>query len=82
MGLENLSEFKGKITFWGEVDRQNILPDYEREEVEKTVLKIYDTLYDNGGIIGQCEFGPGAKADNVYAVFDTWSKIMNKNIAR
>lgn len=25
MGMEKLSQFKGKITFWGEIDRQNIL---------------------------------------------------------
>ena len=80
MGLENLRQFKGKITFWGEVDRQNILPNFMKEEVEETVFKIYDMFYDNGGIIGQCEFGPGAKPDNVYAVFETWSKIIGKNL--
>ena len=26
MGVENLKQYKGKITFWGEIDRQNLLP--------------------------------------------------------
>ncbi len=77
MGLQNLSLFKGQITFWGEVDRQNILPNFSEKEVEGAVLEIYDTLYADGGIIGQCEFGPGAKPQNVYTVFDTWRKVLS-----
>ena len=33
-------------------------------------------MYANGGVIGQCEFGPGAKPQNVYAVFETWKKCL------
>ena len=41
-------------------------------------MEIFDELYSNGGIIGQCEFGPGAKPENVYTVFETWKKILKK----
>jgi len=77
MGLNNLTKFKGQITFWGEVDRQNILPNYSRRDIANVVREIYNKLYINGGIIGQCEFGPGAKPENVFAVFDEWKKYFS-----
>jgi len=76
MQIENLKQFKGQITFWGEVDRQNILPNFSVDEIENVVGDIFNELYSDGGIIGQCEFGPGAKPENVYTVFDTWKKIL------
>ena len=75
--LNNLNQFKGQITFWGEIDRQNMLPNFNKEEIENVVREIYDELYSNGGIIGQLEFGPGAKPENVYAAFEMWKKIKN-----
>ena len=73
MGVEELGQrFKGKITFWGEIDRQHILPHGSTEEVENAVRLVQNKLYANGGVIAQCEFGPGAKPENVYAVFKTW----------
>lgn len=68
------SKFKGKITFWGEIDRQHILPNATRDEVAQAVQLVRSSLYRNGGVIAQCEFGPGAKPENVYAVFETWNK--------
>lgn len=79
MGLNNLNELKGEITFWGEIDRQHMLPNFSVKEIENGVEEVYQELYADGGIIGQCEFGPGAKPENVYTVFDTWQKILNKN---
>ena len=76
IGVEKLSQFKGKITFWGEIDRQWILPAGTLEEVRAAVHSVYNTLWDNGGCIGQCEFGPGAKAENVREVFATWNDVM------
>jgi len=74
MQINNLSKFKGQITFWGEIDRQNILPNFSKEEIANVISEVYNELYFNGGIIGQCEFGPGAKPENVYTVFDEWKK--------
>lgn len=78
MRLNNLNQFKGQITFWGEIDRQNILPNFNKEEIENVVKEIYNELYSHGGIIGQLEFGPGAKPENVYAAFKMWEKILKK----
>jgi len=73
MGIETVGErFGGRITFWGEVDRQRLLPYGTREEVFETVRRMNALLYRNGGVIAQCEFGPGANPDNVLAVFEAW----------
>ncbi len=74
IGVENLAEFKGKITFWGEIDRQHLLPYGTLSDIENAVNLVRDTLWDNGGCIAQCEFGAGAKPENVRRVFETWAK--------
>jgi len=75
MGIENLAQFKGKITFWGEICRQNILPHGTVQDVEKAVQKVFDTLWDDGRCIAQCEYGAGARPENVYAVYETWDRL-------
>ncbi len=35
MGVDKLEQFKGKITFWGEIDRQHLLVDASPEEVKR-----------------------------------------------
>jgi uroporphyrinogen decarboxylase len=79
MNIEELGEkFRGKITFWGEVDRQRILPNGDKSDIEAAVNLIYNNLYQNGGIIGQCEFGPAAKPENIFHVFESWDNVFNK----
>ena len=64
MGLNDLGErFRGKLTFWGEIDRQHLLPRGSRRDIELAVRDVYENLYQDGGIIAQCEFGPGAKPE-------------------
>jgi len=76
MGVENLGkQFKGEITFWGEIDRQYILSYGTPDDVINAVKKVKECLYQDGGIIAQCEFGPGAKPENVYLVFKTWDNL-------
>ncbi|MDZ7291835.1 MAG: methyltransferase [candidate division KSB1 bacterium] len=76
MGVEKLGErFKGRITFWGEIDRQYLLPYGTTAEIINAVKRVKEALYEKGGVIAQCEFGPGAKPENVYLVFETWNKI-------
>ncbi len=75
MGVEELGRrFRGRITFWGEIDRQFILPYGTHDEVVEAVQSARQALYDNGGAIAQCEFGPGARPENVYLVFETWAR--------
>lgn len=74
MGIEKLEQFRGKITFWGEIDRQHILPEGTPEQVEEAVKSVKESLWAGGGCIAQCEFGPGARPENVEAVFRAWSR--------
>ena len=78
MGGENLAPYRGKITFWGEMDRQHLLPHGSRQEIDDAVDLVYKTLWKDGGCIAQCEFGPGANPDNVYRVFERWGQIGKK----
>ncbi|MCI5647972.1 MAG: uroporphyrinogen decarboxylase family protein [Fusicatenibacter sp.] len=75
MGVENLKPFAGKITFWGEIDRQHLLPYGTKEDIDHAVSQVYQTLWNNGGCIAQCEFGPGANPENVYRVFEKWQEM-------
>ena len=75
MGPENLRQFRGKITFWGEIDRQNLLPYGSREDIRQAVRRAFENLYADGGCIAQCEFGPGGKPENVRTVFEEWENL-------
>jgi hypothetical protein len=68
--------FAGKMTFWGEVDRQHLLPYGTTAEVAAAVRAAGRALYRQGGVIAQCEFGIGARPDNVAAVFETWNNFV------
>jgi hypothetical protein len=75
MGTDSLSAFRGKICFWGEIDRQQILPEGSIEEVRRAVTLFHNTLSHHGGEIAQCEFGLAAKPENIREVFQTWDRI-------
>ncbi len=80
MDLEELGEkYRGKITFWGEIDRQHILPFGTAEDVHKAVDRVRRAL-DNGhgGVIAQCEWGPGNPTENIRAVYEAWEMPIEK----
>lgn len=74
MDIEALGrEYKGKITFWGEIDRQWALPFGTPDDVRAAVRRVRDALDDgSGGVIGQCEFGINDPLANIEAVFEAW----------
>ena len=78
IGVDNLAPYAGKLTFWGEIDRQHMLVEGTTEDISEAVKKVKDTLWRNGGCIAQCEFGPGANPENVYEVFHSWDRILEK----
>lgn len=65
MGIDNVKKFRGKITFWGELDRQHLLPEGTEEEIWNAVELLRKELFQNGGFILQMEAGSGAKVENV-----------------
>jgi len=75
MDFAELARFRGKVTFWGEIDRQHILPEGTLDDVDEAVLKVKENLWQNGGCVAQCEFGPGARPENVYRVFEAWDRL-------
>ncbi|TFG47707.1 MAG: methyltransferase, partial [Candidatus Brocadiia bacterium] len=77
MNIEELGrKYKGKITFWGEIDRQKVLPFGTREEVFEAVKRINDALWQpSGGVIAQCEFSMKDPVENIEAVFEAWETI-------
>ncbi len=75
MGAAALSRFRGQVTFWGEIDRQVVLAFGSLEDVRRAVGEVREHLYADGGVIAQCEFGPGARPENVLEVFRTWNRL-------
>jgi uroporphyrinogen-III decarboxylase len=76
MDIEEIGRsLRGKITFWGEIDRQHLLPTGSKADIAAAVRRVYENLYDRGGAIAQCEFGAGARPENVYQVYQTWEEI-------
>jgi uroporphyrinogen decarboxylase len=74
MDIEELArKYKGKVTFWGEIDRQHALPFGTPGDVRAAVMRVRRALDDGtGGVIGQCEWGKDNPRDNVETVFRTW----------
>ena len=76
MGIEALAPFAGKITFWGEMDRQRLLTNGSVGEIDQAVREVHGALWRRGGCIAQCEFGPGARPENVRRVFEAWEAVL------
>ena len=76
MDIEEIGrQFAGKLTFWGEIDRQHLLPHGTTDQIAQAVRRVKDALYHDGGVIAQCEFGPGARPENVEMVFQAWEEV-------
>jgi hypothetical protein len=78
MDMENIGKkYKGKITFWGEIDRQHILPFGTKGQVADAVERVKDAIWTpEGGVIAQCEFGLKDPVENIETVFETWDSIL------
>ena len=72
MGLDTVSPFAGMVTFWGELDRQNMLPRGTPEEIREGAGKMFKAFFRNGGLIGQCEFDHLTSLANVEAALSVW----------
>lgn len=77
MDMDELAKLaKGKITFWGEIDRQHILISPDPKAGRDAVRKVAEHLFDpKGGVIAQLEFGLGANPETVRAVLEEWEEI-------
>ena len=73
MNIEELAKkYRGKITFWGEINRYTLFLGGV-QDVIAAVKRVKNTLYDpRGGVIAQCEWGKDNPVENVRAVYETW----------
>jgi len=77
MDIEEIGRlYKGKITFWGEIDRQWALTVEDTQMAKDAVKRLHEAIYDpRGGVIAQCQFGPGGRPANIAAVYETWDQL-------
>jgi hypothetical protein len=79
MDIEKLGAlYAGKITFWGEIDRQWILPFGMPEAARAAVRRVHRAMCPSGvttGVIAQCEWGVKDPEENIAAVFDEWNAV-------
>lgn len=74
MPIEEIgARFKGRITFWGEMDRQGTMPFGTTDDVRAAVERVRKALWDpRGGVIGQAEFNQDVPLENIRAFFEAW----------
>lgn len=77
MDIEGLGRrLAGRLTFWGELDRQHLLPYGTPDDIRAAVRRVGRAVWRDGGAIAQCEFGIGARPENVAAVFEAWDEFV------
>jgi uroporphyrinogen decarboxylase len=67
---------RGRIAFWGEMDRQHILPRGTPQEAREAVRQVRDHLgTPDGGVIAQFSFQGDTRIENAEAVFQAWEQL-------
>jgi hypothetical protein len=74
MDVERLAKrFRGRVTFWGEMDRQRLHNPGTPEEFREAVLVIRRALdFGSGGVIAQCQWDAGVQIQTVASFFEQW----------
>ena len=74
MNVERLAKrYRGRVTFWGGMDRQRLQNPGTAEEFRQAVLAVRRALdFGSGGVIAQCQWDPGVRLQTVAAFFEQW----------
>jgi len=73
VGLENVGRCRGKVCFYSDPDRQNILPKGSPQQVHEHIRDIVAALRaPNGGLIGSVYITEGEPLANVEAALDAF----------
>jgi len=74
MNVERLAKrYRGRVTFWGGVDRGLLLDPGPIEGFCRTVLAFRRELdYGSGGVIAQCQWDPDVRLQTVATFFEQW----------
>jgi len=78
MDMDKLAEkYHGKLAFWGEIDRQGILPHGTPEDCRAAVRRVARAfmIYGRTGIVGQTFWGKDIPQVNIDAVYDEWALV-------
>ena len=78
MDIEALGKkYSGKITFWGELDRQNILPFGSVEDVRESVPRLGRAFLSErrSGLVAQFSWETVTPYENAAAAFDEFSRL-------
>jgi uroporphyrinogen decarboxylase len=78
MDIEKLgAKYTDKITFWGELDRQHILPFGSEEDVRASVRRLGRAMLGKkrSGFIAQCSWETVTPLANVLAGYDEFNKL-------
>lgn len=69
--------FAGRITFWGQMDRQHMLCFGSVNEAKRAVHDFYDNLAaePGSGVVAQIHIEPSAKPENIRAVFAEFDRL-------
>lgn len=83
MNLERLaSDFRGRVTFWGEIDRQHSLRCGKPDDIRHAVRRLRSALdFGRGGLIAQCQWESKAPFSNIAALFDAWLQPLSMHQA-
>ncbi len=75
MGVDNVAKkCSGKITLWGEIDRQRTLPNGKPEDIYKASSIMKERFFINGGgLIGQSLAGVDVPLENIEAILKCWN---------
>jgi uroporphyrinogen decarboxylase len=74
MDVERLAKrFRGRVTFWGEMDGQRLQNPGTVDEFRQSVLAVRKALdFGAGGAIAQCQWTPGIKVNTIATFFEQW----------
>lgn len=74
MDFDRLAKrYRGRVTFWGEMDRQQLRNPGAIEEFRQSVLAVRKALdFGSGGVIAQCQWDPGVRIQTIAALFEQW----------
>jgi hypothetical protein len=81
MDIEQIGQrFAGRITFWGEIDRQHVLSRGTPAEARAAVQRVVSALHrPAGGVIAQFELGASARLEVAEAIFESWADLTGRD---
>jgi uroporphyrinogen decarboxylase len=74
MNAERLAKrYRGRVTFWGEVDCQDLQNPERVKEFLETSMAVRKALdFGHGGVIAQCPWNHGVRIQTIASFFEQW----------